>query len=149
PSYEEMQKRIGRLVHDEEWRTLSLPKGLTKAGAWVQTEVLDQETDIKPWMVENSDDHYEIDISRARKLLGWEPTRRLTATLPEMIRRLKRDPTDWYEKNKLDPSAVAASKPELDQARERLEGPLERSREEVEQAVERHRFWTLWSPMAN
>ncbi len=149
PSYEEMQKRIGRLVHDEEWRTLSLPKGLTKAGAWVQTEVLDQETDIKPWMVENSDDHYEIDISRARKLLGWEPARRLTATLPEMIRRLKRDPTDWYEKNKLDPSAVAASKPELDQARERLEGPLERSREEVERAVERHRFWTLWSPMAN
>jgi nucleoside-diphosphate-sugar epimerase len=70
PSYEEMQKLIGRLVHGESWRTLALPKGLTKAGAWVQTEVLDQETDIKPWMIENSDDHYEIDISRARSLLG-------------------------------------------------------------------------------
>lgn len=149
PSYEEMQKRIGRLVHDEDWRTLSLPKGMTKAGAWVQTEVLDQDTDIKPWMIENSDDHYEIDISRARSLLGWEPRHSLTGTLPEMIRRLKQDATDWYEKNKLEPAAVAASEPELDQARARLRGKLERSVEEVDQAVERHRFWTLWAPMAN
>ncbi|TIW05166.1 MAG: vitamin K epoxide reductase, partial [Mesorhizobium sp.] len=58
PSYEEMQKRIGRLIHGEDWRTLVLPKQLTKLGAWVQTEVLDQDTDIKPWMIENSDDHY-------------------------------------------------------------------------------------------
>ena len=149
PSYEEMQKRIGRLVHGENWRTLALPKGLTKAGAWVQTEVLDQETDIKPWMVENSDDHYEIDISRARQLLQWEPKHSLTGTLPEMIRRLKEDPTDWYDKNKLDSSPVAASEPELDQARERLKGPLERSEDKVEAAVERHRTWTLWAPMAN
>lgn len=149
PSYEEMQKRIGRLVHDEDWRTLSLPKGLTKAGAWVQTEVLDQETDIKPWMIENSDDHYEIDVSRARALLGWEPRHSLTATLPEMIRRLKADPTDWYEKNRLDSAAVAASKPELDQARRRLRGPLERSRQEVERETERQRARTLWAPMAN
>ncbi|WP_132031157.1 NAD-dependent epimerase/dehydratase family protein [Aquabacter spiritensis] len=149
PSYEEMQKRIGRLVHDEDWRTLSLPKGLTKAGAWVQTEVLDQETDIKPWMIENSDDHFEIDISRARSLLAWEPRHSLTGTLPEMIRRLKQDPTDWYEKNKLEPSGVAASKPEIDQARQRLQRPLERSPEDVRKAVERHRYWTLWAPMAN
>ncbi len=149
PSYEEMQKRIGRLVHDEDWRTLSLPKGLTKAGAWVQTEILDQETDIKPWMIENSDDHYEIDISRARSLLGWEPRHSLTGTLPEMIRRLKEDPTDWYEKNKLESAAVAASKPELDQARRRLRGPLERSRQEVEEETERHRGRTLWAPLAN
>lgn len=149
PSYEEMQKRIGRLVHDEDWRTLSLPKGLTKAGAWVQTEVLDQDTDIKPWMIESSDDHYEIDISRARSLLGWEPKHSLTGTLPEMIRRLKEDPTDWYEKNRLEPSAVAASGPELDQARERLRQPLERGPEEVDEAVERHHCRTLWAPMAN
>jgi len=149
PSYDEMQKRIGRLIHDEEWRTLSLPKGLTKAGSWLQTEVLDEETDIKPWMVENSDDHYEIDISRARALLGWQPRHTLTGTLPEMIRRLLQDPTDWYEKNKLDPSTVAATKPELEQARRRLAGPLERSPEEVDSAVERHRSRTLWAPMAN
>lgn len=148
-SYEELQKLIGRLVHDEDWRTLSLPKGLTRAGAWVQTEVLGQDTDIKPWMIENSDDHYEIDISRARALLGWEPRHSLAGTLPEMIRRLKQDPTDWYEKNRLEPAAVAASQPELAQAKERLQQPLERSPQEVEREAERHRLRTLWAPMAN
>lgn len=149
PSYEEMQERIGDLVHRERWRTLSLPKGVTKLGSWVQTEVLDQETDIKPWMVENSDDHYELDISRARKLLGWAPRHKLMNTLPEMIARLKADPTDWYTRNRLDPAAVAASRPELEQARERLRGTLERTTEEVEAAVDRHRALTLWAPLAN
>ncbi|MCE3257613.1 MAG: Vitamin epoxide reductase family protein [Nitrobacter vulgaris] len=126
-----------------------MPKSLTKAGALVQTEVLDQETDIKPWMIENSDDHYEIDISRARMLLDWEPRHSLTTTLPEMIRRLKEDPTDWYEKNRLEPAAVAASEPELAQATERLRAPLERSEDEVEVAIERHRTWNFWAPMTN
>lgn len=149
PSYQEMQERIGHLAHGERWRTLSLPKGVTKLGSWVQTEVLAQETDIKPWMVENSDDHYELDISRARELLGWTPRHNLMDTLPEMIKRLKADPTDWYAINRLDPSGVAASGPELEQAEERLRGPLERTMEEVDAAVERHRTLTLWAPLAN
>ncbi len=149
PSYDEMQKRIGRLIHDEDWRTLSLPKGPARAGAWIQNEILETDTDIKPWMIENSDDHYEIDTARARSLLGWEPRHSLTGTLPEMIRRLKQDPTDWYDINKLDSSVVAASAPELEQARERLKRPLERSPEEVDQSTERHRAATLWAPMAN
>ncbi len=149
PSYQEMQERIGHLAHGERWRTLSLPKGVTKLGSWVQTEVLAQETDIKPWIVENSDDHYELDISRARELLGWTPRHNLMDTLPEMIKRLKADPTDWYAINRLDPSGVAASGPELEQAEERLRGPLERTMEEVDAAVERHRTLTLWAPLAN
>jgi nucleoside-diphosphate-sugar epimerase/uncharacterized membrane protein len=149
PSYDEMQRRIGWLVHGEDWRTLAVPKDVTKAGAWIQEKVLDEETDIKPWMIENADDHYEIDISRARRLLGWEPRHKLTGTLPEMIRRLKADPTGWYEKNKLEPSTVAASAPELDQAAGRLRGPLERSDEETEAETERHRMSTLWAPLTN
>jgi nucleoside-diphosphate-sugar epimerase/uncharacterized membrane protein len=149
PSYQEMQERIGDLVHGERWRTLALPKGVTKLGAWFQEEVLGEDTDIKAWMVENSDDHYELDISRARTLLGWRPRHSLTGALPEMIRRLKADPTDWYARNKLAPSAVAASGPELDQAKQRLRGPLERDTGEVEAAVERHRASTLWAPLTN
>jgi len=148
-SYGELQKRFGRLIHDEDWRTLVLPKGLAKPGAWLQTEVLDQDSNIQPWMIESSDDHYEIDISRARTLLGWEPQHSLSATLPEMVRRLKQDPTDWYARNKLEPSAVAASKPEIEQAEERLARPLERSGKEVEAAVKQHRLRTLWAPLSN
>ncbi|THK38967.1 NAD-dependent epimerase/dehydratase family protein [Ensifer sp. MPMI2T] len=148
-SYGELQKRIGKLVHGEDWQTFALPKGLAKTGAWMQTEVLEQDTDIKPWMIETADDHFEIDISRARRLLGWEPKHSLAATLPEMIRRLKEDPTDWYEQNKLEPWTVAATEPEIDQARERLRAPLERSKAQVDAAVERHRLFTLWAPLAN
>jgi len=149
PSYKELQGHFGRLIHGEDWRTLSLPKGPAKFGAWVQDEVLDQDSQIKPWMVENSDDHYELDISRARRLLGWRPNHGLVATLPEMVRRLKAGPTAWYEKNKLDPSPVAASGPELDAAAARLREPLERDTGEVEAAIERHRAFTLWAPLAN
>jgi uncharacterized membrane protein len=149
PSYQEMQSRLGELIHGERWRTLALPKGFTELGAWVQDQVLDEDTYIQSWMVENSDDHYELDTSRAERLLGWRPRHGLMATLPEMIRRLKQDPTDWYAKNKLHPYPVAASGPELRQAEERLRGPLERGVEEVDAAIERHRAFTLWAPLVN
>src|SRR5690606_34502014 len=120
PTYAEMQQRIGQFVHGQDWRTFALPKEVTKICAWMQEQVLDQDTDVNAWMVENADDHYEIDVTRAKALLDWQPRHSLTATLPEMIRRLKADPTDWYETNKLEPAAVAASPPEIAQAAERL-----------------------------
>ena len=69
PSYREMQDKIGRLIHGENWRTLALPKSAAQLGAWVQEEVLGEDTFIRSWMIENSDDHYELDVSRARTLL--------------------------------------------------------------------------------
>ncbi len=150
PSYSEMQQRIGRLVHGEtHWRTFSLPKGVARLGAWMQEEVLDEDTDVKAWMIESSDDHYELDTSRARTLLGWQPRHSLMGTLPEMIHHLKADPTDWYATNKLDPPAVAASAPELEQARQRLRGLLERDVGEVDSELARHRMSTLWAPLLN
>ena len=58
---------------------------------------------IKPWMIDLSDDHYELDISRAKKVLGWEPKHKLEETLPIMIESLKKDPLAWYKKNQLSP----------------------------------------------
>ena len=147
PSYEEMQQRIGELIHGERWRTLALPKGFAKLGSWMQDEVLDEDTYIQSWMVENSDDHYEIDISRARRLLGWRPRHSLTGTLPEMIRRLKADPTDWYAKNKLRPGGGGGLRAGARAGQATAAGPLERSEEEVEAAIEQHRDWTLWAPI--
>lgn len=149
PSYEQMQRRIGALVHGERWRTLSLPKGFTQLGTFVQNEVLDEDTYIKTWMVAHSDAHYELDTSRARERLGWTPRHSLFDTLPEMVRRLKADPPGWYARNKLDPAVVSAADEELDEAEERLRQPLERSRGEVEKAIEQHRAFTLWAPLLN
>jgi len=148
-SYDEMQKRLGRLIHGENWRTLSLPKGVTELSAFVQDDVMGEDTYIQSWMIENSDDHYELDITRARNLLGWEPHHSLTETLPEMVRRLKADPTRWYETNGLNPAVVAGTDPELEEAEERLSKPLERSETEVEAAISDHRQFTLWAPLVN
>ena len=94
-------RRVERAVHGEAWRTQRIPESLAKAGAWLQHRMEDVVPDfidrgiepfIQPFMIPLADDHYELDISRARKLLGWEPRRSLRETLPVMIARLKRAP---------------------------------------------------------
>ncbi len=91
PGYGALQDEIGYLIHgSEDWPTLRVPKPAAAAGAWVQEKLepvvpdaLDQgeEPFVKPFMVRMADDHYELDISRARKLLGWEPKHRIKDTL--------------------------------------------------------------------
>lgn len=101
PSYQELQNKIGKLIHGEEWETYEIPKPIAKAGAWAMD--LFGDPFIKPWMIDRADDHYELDISRAKELLNWEPEHSLIATLPDMIEKLKSDPLNWYQENHLEP----------------------------------------------
>lgn len=101
--YEELQRQFGRLIHGEEWQTKEIPKAIAKAGAWLEDNIPFEEPFIKPWMIDLADDHYELDISRARTLLNWEPTYSLMDTLPKMVAALKADPVRWYHENKLKP----------------------------------------------
>jgi nucleoside-diphosphate-sugar epimerase len=102
-SYAELQDRIGELLHGEEWPTIRIPKVAAKIGAWVQDKLAsdDEPSFIKPWMVDLADQHYPVEIDRARAKLGWEPRHRLRNTLGEMIRRLRQDPAAWYQNNDL------------------------------------------------
>jgi hypothetical protein len=52
-------------------------------------------------MVDISDDNYDLDLSRAKALLDWEPKHRLRDALPQMIAALKKNPVEWYRKNDL------------------------------------------------
>lgn len=99
PTYQELQDKIGKLIHGEKWETYEMPKPLAKAGAWMQNQLGD--AFIKPWMIDRADDHYELDISRAKEYLGWEPKHRLMDTLPNIVESLKRDPEQWYKNNNL------------------------------------------------
>jgi len=101
-SYGQLQSELGRLIHGEEWTTESIPKAIAKAGAWLEEHVPGEEPFIKPWMIDIADDHFELDISRAREQLRWSPKRRLRAALPRMIEQLKADPRAWYRDNKLE-----------------------------------------------
>ena len=105
-SYDELQHTIARLIHGDSKETIEIPGALApmaKAGAWVLDHVPGQEGFIKPWMIDRANDHYALDITRARTLIGWEPKRSLRETLPKMIEVLKADPSGWYRDNNLKP----------------------------------------------
>lgn len=99
PTYQELQDAIGNLLHGKDWETYEMPKALAKAGAWARDLVSDPF--IKPWMIDRAGAHYELDISRAKEYLDWQPKNRVMDILPRMIESLKADPEMWYEKNNL------------------------------------------------
>jgi nucleoside-diphosphate-sugar epimerase len=109
--YAAMQDELGYLLHgSDEWPTLRVPQLAAAAGAWAQNQLeplipdaLDggDEPFVKPFMMRLADDHYEVDITRARELLGWEPRHWIRDELPAIVKRLKEDPVGWYDANQI------------------------------------------------
>lgn len=109
--YDALQDRIGELLWGEDWTTLRIPVALAAAGAWAQDKVLPHlpksmgggKAFVRPFMAWEANDHYALDITRAKELLGWAPRYRLGDTLPLIIDKLKRDPEAWFKANKVSP----------------------------------------------
>ena len=101
-SFEDMQHTLGELLYGKTWPVVRVPKVAARAGAWVKDRLSSGETFIKPWMIEMADDHYPIEILRARERLGWEPRHRLRVELQAMVEGLRRDPRGFYERNGLE-----------------------------------------------
>lgn len=148
-SYDEMQRLIGRFLHSEEWETREIPKSLAKTGAWLEDEVLDEQPFIRPWMVDFADDHYELDISRADALLGWQPKHSLRQALPEITGALKADPVGWYRANKLNAARVAAD--QFSTPPSEAMNPLEHEKMRHEHAKEMQQmhFGMIWVHFLN
>lgn len=101
-SYDELQRTISRMLNGKEIKTYSIPKPIAQLGAWIECHIpFIEKPFIKPWMIPLADDHYELDISRAKKVLGWEPHHSLRQTLPIMMDHLKKDPAHFYKINQL------------------------------------------------
>ena len=151
----ELQERLAKLIHDaDDWTTLSAPKPLAKAGAWLEEKsepVVPDDFDqgekpfIRPFMVEMADDHYELDTSRARRLLDWRPAHSIRETLPSIVSALLADPAGWYEANGLTPP------PWLAAASERADAPDEPEavRAAHEQAFRAAHGRFIWAPFLN
>jgi nucleoside-diphosphate-sugar epimerase/uncharacterized membrane protein len=111
--YADLQNRLGRLIHGEdEWPTIRLPASIASAGAWAQDKaepVIPDAFDhgerpfIRPFMTRMASDHYALDASRAREVLGWTPKHLLADELPAMVAALKEDPAGWYDANRITP----------------------------------------------
>ncbi len=113
--YDALQDELGYLIHGvDDWPTVRVPKPIATVGAWAQGKLEPAIPDaidggevpfIKPFMVAMADDHYALDIRRARELLGWEPRHRLKDELPKLVAALKKDPSAWYKTGGITPPA--------------------------------------------
>jgi nucleoside-diphosphate-sugar epimerase len=101
-SYDQTQRAISKLIYHKEFTTFRIPKFLAKLGAFLKCHLpFSPDPFIQPWMIQYADDHYELNIERAHKILGWSPKKSLERTLPKMIEALLKDPEKWYQINGL------------------------------------------------
>ncbi len=102
-SYNEIQNEISQSLHGKDWQTFTIPKSAAKAGAYLRNILspTKEKPFIQPWMVDHADDNYELNVDKARQILGWETAHSLQQTLPLMLEGLKVDPLKWYHLNKL------------------------------------------------
>lgn len=101
-SYAEIQDIIGQNLHGRKWQTTRIPKLVAEVGARTrQLLPLPKEPLIQPGVIPFADDHYSLDISRARQELSWIPKRSLRNVLPQIVQYLKEDPETFYRENKL------------------------------------------------
>jgi nucleoside-diphosphate-sugar epimerase len=103
PTFAELQDLIGLALHGRPWRTQRVPRAVAKAGAWLQDLLPGGDPFVKPWMVERTADHYALDTTTARTLLGWRAKRSLRDTVPVIAAALRDDPGAWYRANGFDP----------------------------------------------
>jgi nucleoside-diphosphate-sugar epimerase len=101
-SYDELQRAFGQLIHGVEWNTQAIPPLIAKTGVrLLKFLALGRSASIAPWMIDVAQDNMELDVTRARTMLGWKPQHSLRDTLPKMVSGLKADPFTWYHENEL------------------------------------------------
>jgi nucleoside-diphosphate-sugar epimerase/uncharacterized membrane protein len=145
----ELQRLIGRELHDEDWVTWNVPPQLAKLGAWTENRILGEDAFIRAWMVDISSDHYELNLSAAKKHLDWKPEHSLRDDMPGILQRLKEDPYGWYEANGLNAARVSAAKVENAAAKEAAkkapsEAEANEDRREHDAHTRKMHFSMLW-----
>ncbi len=101
-STDDLQRKISMLCHGKEMTTIRIPKFVAKIGAWLQWKLPGMpESFIRPWMIDLADNNWTLDISRAKKYLGWKPKYFVGDVLSVMIEKLKKDPIGFYKMNLL------------------------------------------------
>ncbi|PMR75192.1 vitamin K epoxide reductase family protein [Billgrantia endophytica] len=151
-SYEALQNRLGELIHGEDhWKTISVPKPIAKTGALVEEKsepLIPDDFDkgekpfIRPFMIDMADDHYELDIRRARQQLGWAPRFEVFETLEDIVGHLLEDPHAWYEANGITPPDWIAEADEKGRNAERV-------LEQYQERFQRQHYQNLWAHFAN
>lgn len=102
-SYKEIHEIVGHHIHKRPWPVVRIPALIATFGAKVMEKLpLIREPFIKPWMIPHADEHFDVDIAKARRVLGWAPKHHLKRKLPEILSNLKANPEKWYAINKIE-----------------------------------------------
>lgn len=97
-----LQNKISNELFGKNIWMVRLPRMVAWLGSWVQCHTpFIAKPFIQPWMIKLADEHFELDISHAKKLFDWEPKHDLENLLTDMCNDLKADPAAWYKKNSL------------------------------------------------
>lgn len=150
--YQALQNRIGHLIFGEKkWSTISLPELVAKTGAWAEEkaepivpDAFDQgeKPFIKPFMIDLASDHYDIDITRAREQLDWEPKHNIYSGLAKLIENLKNNPSSWYNKNGI-------TRPDWIQTAEEKQENAENIRAQHDEEYKSQHYQFIWAHFLN
>ena len=110
-SYRQLQNKISECLDHKDFEVFRVPKWVAKEGAKIQKRLPFVSDDfIQPWMIDLANDHYALNISLAKKMLGWSPKHYVLDEIPVMIALLKDKPLEWYQTNELTPPSWLVSK---------------------------------------
>jgi nucleoside-diphosphate-sugar epimerase len=83
-------------------RLMRVPRPLAKTGAAVLS-ALRAEPFIRPWMIDFAGEHFELDLTKSRRELDFEPSGYLLDRLPDIVERARKDPDRWTSLNEARP----------------------------------------------
>ena len=100
-SYHHIAKTTTSLLH-QSFLLVTVPKFVALIGAFF-LYLIEKNGFLKPWMIQYADEHYEMDVSKAKQLIGWKPFRSLKSCLPSMLEIARDRPQDWLRANEKRP----------------------------------------------
>jgi nucleoside-diphosphate-sugar epimerase len=104
-SHRELYERANRYRFERVRRPLHVPRSLSKPGIWARDfagRLLRNRPFERTWMADYIDRRMDVDATRTRVRLDWEPRPRrfVLARIPFMIEHMKFDPIEWYSRNR-------------------------------------------------
>jgi UDP-glucose 4-epimerase len=97
-----LQDTISEKLWKKKIWMIRLPRFIAWIGAFIQCHLpFVAKPFIQPWMIKLADEHYELDISKAKKIFSWSPKRKLENLIGKMCSDVLENPVSWYKENGL------------------------------------------------
>jgi len=135
-SHEELYRAATTYENDRAKPPIFTPKFLVKPGIHIMGllgRLQSEEPFEKPWMANYVDLAMDIDASRTRERLGWQPRKRLEILnrMPFLIENLKYDRIEWTRRNR-DAMKLVRVRPNL-----KIHSLLEKHKDEIAETFTR------------